>query len=119
MTLFSCKSHHYYVYLDVKKDKLFFYDFLVDCLTNSIVNTISGDSFQTEIISLTKIDLPQITKKNGWFFNWNKELKASDREVYKLTIANNPNVIQGLACITINLDHVFIHLIENAPFNRG
>lgn len=31
-------------------------DFEIDRLTNSIINTISGDSFQTEISRLTKND---------------------------------------------------------------
>lgn len=94
-------------------------DFVVDRLTNSIVNTISGDSFPTEVSLFTKNDLKQITKKNGWFFDWKKELRFVDREIYKLTIVNNQNIVQGLTCLTINSDHILIHLIENAPFNRG
>ena len=103
----------------MKKSETYQNDFFVDGLTNSIVNTISGDSFQTEISIFTKKDLIQVTKTNNWLFNWRKELKALDREVFKLTIENNLNVIQGLTSLTINHDHVFIHLVENAPFNRG
>jgi len=40
----------------------------IDRLTNSIVNTISGDSFDTEILPATKDDLKGITKKIGWKF---------------------------------------------------
>jgi len=29
-------------------------DFIIDRLTNSILNTVSGDSFQTEVIRLSK-----------------------------------------------------------------
>jgi hypothetical protein len=47
-------------------------DFIIDKLTNSIQNTISGDSFETEVSRLTKADIKQITKKNGWNFNWKK-----------------------------------------------
>jgi hypothetical protein len=83
------------------------------------VNTISGDSFPTEVSLLIKQDLKDITKKNGWLFDWKKELKATNSEVYKLTITNNLNVIQGLTSLTVKADHVLIHLIENAPFNRG
>ncbi|MBN2681161.1 MAG: hypothetical protein JXR58_01525 [Bacteroidales bacterium] len=36
--------------------------FIIDRLTNSILNTISGDSFRTEVIRLGKSDLKQITK---------------------------------------------------------
>lgn len=70
-------------------------DFEIDKLTNSIQNTISGDSFPTEVSHLTKADLKQVTKKNGWAFNWKTELDDNTREVYKLTISNNPNIIQG------------------------
>gem|GEM_PF-2105762 len=50
----------------MKKRKLRALDFEIDILTNSIQNTISGDSFPTEVSLLTKIDLKQVTKKNGW-----------------------------------------------------
>jgi hypothetical protein len=105
--------------LSVKKDKIHHNDFIIDRLTNSIVNTISGDSFPTEVSLLVKPDLKDITKKRGWLFDWKTELKATDREIYKLTITNNLNVIQGLTSLAVRPDHVLIHLIENAPFNRG
>ena len=54
----------------------------IDKLTNSIINTISGDSFQTEIIEVSKSDLKQANKKNGWNFNWSAEFKMTDRKVY-------------------------------------
>lgn len=94
-------------------------DFEVDKLTNSIQNTISGDSFPTEVSHLTKADLMQVTKKNGWAFNWKTELDDNTREVYKLTISNNPNIIQGILSLTIEHDHVYMDLLESAPFNKG
>jgi len=36
-----------------------------------------------------------------------------------LTIANNQEIIQGLISIEIKADHVYIHLLESAPFNKG
>lgn len=93
--------------------------FEIDFLTNSIRNTVSGDSFRTEVLRLTKADLKQITKKNGWNFNWKTELDDNSKEVYKLTIVDNPNVVQGLISFTINADHVYMDLLENAPFNLG
>ena len=94
-------------------------DFEIDKLTNSIQNTISGDSFPTEVCRLTKTDLKQVTKKNGWAFNWKTELDNNTREVYKLTINNNPNIIQGILSITVEPDHIYMDLLESAPFNRG
>jgi hypothetical protein len=41
-------------------------DFVVDRLTNSIRNTISGDSFETEVARFIIKDTKQTTKKNGW-----------------------------------------------------
>ena len=61
-------------------------NFIIDRLTNSILNTISGDSFQTEVILLSQSDLKKITKKNGWNFDWKSEYNDLKKEVYKLTV---------------------------------
>jgi hypothetical protein len=103
----------------VKERKKIELDFVVDALTNSIRNTISGDSFRTEVLRLTKNDLKQITKKNGWNFNWKTELENNIKEVYKLTIVGNTNIVQGLVSLTKNSDHIYMDLLENAPFNLG
>ncbi|MEO6001202.1 MAG: hypothetical protein ABIN89_30400 [Chitinophagaceae bacterium] len=103
----------------MKKRKQTALDFEVDKLTNSIQNTISGDGFPTDVSHLTKADLKQVTKKNGWSFNWKAELDDDTREVYKLTITNNPNIIQGLLSFTVQPDHIYMDLLESAPFNRG
>ena len=94
-------------------------DIEIDKLTNSIENVITGDSFQTDVSLIDKNDLKSITKKNGWLFDWKCEYKQPDRDVYKLTIEGNPDVIQGLISITEREDHVYMHLIESAPFNLG
>lgn len=94
-------------------------DFVIDKLTNSIENTITGDVFTTNIVHLTKVDLKNITKQKGWLFDWKFELLQSKREVYKLTTVENANVVQGLISIEIKLDHVYMHLVESAPFNKG
>lgn len=103
----------------MKKQKKIPLDFIIDRLTNSIQNTISGDSFQTEISQLTIADVKQITKKSGWQFNWRAELADNSKEVYKLTIVNNPDIIQGLISLTIRPDHILMDLVESAPFNIG
>ena len=103
----------------MKKGKEKHLDFIVDKLTNSIQNTISGDSFATEISSLIKNDLKHVIKTNGWNFNWKQELNNNTKEVYKLTITNNPNIIQGLVSFTVKPDHLYMDLLESAPFNLG
>ncbi|MBK8611872.1 MAG: hypothetical protein IPL84_18560 [Chitinophagaceae bacterium] len=94
-------------------------DFEIDKLTNSIENVVTGDSFSTDISLITNIDLKTVTKKNGWQFDWKLEFKQPERDVYKLTIVNNQNVIQGLISLEIKSDHVYMHLVESAPFNKG
>jgi len=103
----------------VKKQTKYHIGIEIDKLTNSIVNTISGDSFPTDVHPITKADLKNITKKNGWLFNWTTESKLSDRHVFKLTIRNNPEIVQGLLSISDYKDHYYLHLIESAPFNLG
>jgi hypothetical protein len=94
-------------------------DFEVDNLTNSIINIITGDSFATDIILVSISDLKTVIKKNGWQFDWKLELKQPKRDVYKLTIVNNQSIIQGLISLEVKSDHVYMHLLENAPFNKG
>lgn len=102
----------------MRKKKITRLDFIIDKLTNSIENVKTGDSFKTEVSLLTRDDINLITKKNGWLFDWKKEFKEAEKEVYKLTIAGSAN-IQGLISISFRDDHVYMHLIESAPFNKG
>jgi hypothetical protein len=106
-------------FYDVPKNSKYHIGIEIDRLTNSIVNRISGDSFPTDVHVLQKTELKRVTKKNGWGFNWAVEHKLTDRIVYKLTIRNNPDVIQGLISISDYGDHYYLHLIESAPFNFG
>jgi len=103
----------------MKKQKEIGLEFIVDKLTNSIENVQSGDSFQTEVSLLTSTELKNIAKKNGWNFDWKAEFKQPQREIYKLTIVNNSNIIQGLVSLEVKSDHVYMHLIESSPFNIG
>jgi hypothetical protein len=101
------------------KSNSYILDFKIDKLTDSIFNRISGDSFRTEISLTTKADLKTITKSKGWSFNWKYEFNQPEREVYKLTIFDNPDIIQGLISLTVKPDHVYMYLLESAPFNIG
>ncbi len=103
----------------MKQRKKIGLDFEVDKLTNSIENVITGDSFSTDITLVTNADLKNITKKNDWQFDWKLEFKQPERDVYKLTIVNNQTIIQGLISLEIKSDHVYMHLVESAPFNKG
>lgn len=103
----------------MKKSQQTGLDFEVDKLTNSIVNIVTGDSFATDISIISISDLKTVIKKNGWQFDWRLELKQPERDVYKLTIVNNQSIIQGLISLEVKSDHVYMHLLESAPFNKG
>lgn len=101
----------------IKKSQ--YIDIEIDKLTNSLENVITGDSFFTDVVITEQNELKSITKKEGWLFDWKAEFKKPDRDVFKLTIVNNQTVIQGLISISVKTDHVYMHLIESAPFNKG
>lgn len=103
----------------MKKNIPYHLEIEIDRLTNSVQNTISGDSFATDVFEVVKADLKNVVKANGWKFDWKAEVKEADRKVYKLTIKDNPNIIQGLASISDYGDHFYLHLVESAPFNLG
>jgi hypothetical protein len=103
----------------MKKSKKTGLDFEIDKLTNSIENVVTKDSFPTDITLITSTDLKTVTKKSGWQFDWKFEIKQPERDVYKLTIVNNQSVIQGLISLEVKSDHVYMHLVESAPFNKG
>ena len=94
-------------------------DVWIDKLTNSIENTISGESFPTIVQLVVLADLKTVTKTNSWNFNWKTEFKKKDYQVFKLTTTSNLDIIQGLISLKIEQDHIFVNLIENAPFNIG
>jgi len=102
----------------VKKNVIKYLAFEIDELTNSIQNVITGDSFDTEVTILSKVELKLLTK-NNWIFDWKKEFGNQNKQIYKLTIAKNPKIIQGLISLEDRNDHIFMHLIESANFNKG
>jgi hypothetical protein len=87
----------------------------IDKLTNSIINIISGEVFETEFLRAERKEI----KKKDWLFNWHKELKDKSNEVYKMTTIENKNIIQGLVSLSVKNDFVFVNLVENAKFNKG
>lgn len=103
----------------MNKKRIIGLEFIIDRLTNSIYNVISGDSFSTEVSIVSKADFKYITKKNGLTFNWKSEYENNVKEVYKVTISNNPNIIQGKISLKMEADHVYMNLVESAPFNIG
>ncbi|TVQ16236.1 MAG: hypothetical protein EA364_00480 [Balneolaceae bacterium] len=93
-------------------------DIEIDRLTNSIENSVTGEVFDTQVVQLHKSDKKNINPAE-WLFDWEAELDLSDREVFKLTTVNNPKIIHGLLSVEDKTDHIFIHLVESANFNKG
>lgn len=93
-------------------------DIEIDKLTNSIENAVSGDVFDTEIFRLYGKDRKQINE-DDWQFKWQEQVKIISRETYKLVIKDNPKIIQGLISLSDQGDHIYMHLIESAKFNKG
>lgn len=51
-------------------------------ISNTDNHTVAtGDSFPTDVSHLVKADLKQVSKKNGWVFNWKSELDAPEKEL--------------------------------------
>lgn len=93
-------------------------DFTVDALTHSIVLAATAERFETDIQPLNVQDLKVLVKKSGWKFNWRKEYKENDHRIYKLCVVGEDE-IQGVISMEDKTDHMYVRLLENAPFNIG
>jgi hypothetical protein len=56
----------------MKKSVVRHLDFEIDKLTNSIVNVVTSDSFDTYVSVLIKTEL-KLIKNKQWLFDWKKE----------------------------------------------
>ena len=93
--------------------------FEIDKLTRSIEDVQTGESYETEVLPLSKDDVKFLSKKNGWQFDWKMEFKNPVKSVYKLVISQQPEIIQGLVSISKEDGYVAMNLIENSPANFG
>lgn len=87
----------------------------IDKLTRSIENAITGERFLTDVLPVSSSEI----KASDWVFNWKAETKYNGRNVFKLVTHENPKVIHGLLSIEDKNDHIFMHLLESAKFNKG
>jgi len=93
--------------------------FEIDKLTHSIERSLTSEVYQTEVFPFNNADLRTTTKRNGWRFNWKTEFSTSDKQVFKLVLQQQPEIIQGLVCLSVMSDHLYMNLIETAPHNFG
>ncbi|WP_461257824.1 hypothetical protein [Treponema sp. R80B11-R83G3] len=94
-------------------------DFEIDKITESIENAETGETLNTLVLPVTKADLEEVTKKNGWLFNWKQEFSEPEKHVYKLVAEKEPQTIHGMVSLEKRVKHIFMHLIESAPCNIG
>jgi len=94
-------------------------DFEVDKVTESIENTETGETLDTLVLPVTKADLEKTTKKNGWLFDWKLEFSVPERQVCKLVVKKEPEIIHGLVSFEKDDGFMYMPLIESSPFNRG
>ncbi len=88
----------------------------IDKLTRSIENAQTGESFPTQVLPLT---VAESRKLKGWTFDWAREVATPGRQVFQLNTIDNPHIIHGLLGLEAKPDHVFMHLVESARFNKG
>ena len=93
-------------------------NFEIDILANSIENALTGETFDTEMLQLKLKDRKRIIKSD-WQFDWKTEIGDISKEVYKISTVSNPGIIHGLLSIEDKGDHIFMHLVESAKFNKG
>ncbi len=89
-------------------------DVHIDALTNSVLDRRTAQAHATEI---DKTQPNEVQNLPGWNFNWAAE--ARKYAVWKLTLKEEPSIIQGLVSLEIQRGFVFVSLIENAPSNLG
>lgn len=92
--------------------------FEVDKMSNSIEEIRTGNVCATRLVRLYPSDAEMLSSLE-WQFDWSIELRNPDHEVCALTTTENPGVFQGLISISDMDDHVFMDLLESAPFNIG
>lgn len=94
-------------------------DIEIDKLTNSIERIATGEVLSTAVLPATATDLKTTTKKNGWLFNWRTEARQPEHPIFKLVAVESLSLVQGLVSLEIKPDHVRLHLVESASFNKG
>ena len=94
------------------------FSLLIDKITNSIEDAITGKKFDTDITLLLASDLKMVQKKHGWRFNWKREFNYKNRQLYKIVIKGD-TTIQGLLSLAQMENYIEMQLIETAPHNYG
>jgi len=92
--------------------------FIIDTLTPCLIETSTGEIFETEVIRLKrKSFLAKFNKHTGWYVNWSKF--DNDVEIYALVLKGSVDV-QGLIAIKNDEFAKAIHIMWacTAPWNN-
>jgi hypothetical protein len=83
-----------------------------------LVETATGIRKSANITRMQPRDVS--TMKPGWTpgFNWRLYFRYKNVELYKIMVSGSTR-IEGALALEPREDHVWVHLIEKAPFNRG
>jgi hypothetical protein len=94
--------------------------FIIDKITASIEERVTGKNFATDVLLVTAQEVRTINKKDGWYFNWKAEYRQPSHQVFKL-VKRGDLQIQGLISLEPIQDQQYIemYLIETAPHNYG
>ena len=96
-------------------------EFIVDKITNSIEEIRTGRTIETDVLPVSYRELKGLYKKDGWKFDWKKECRLENRQVYKLVRREGNGEIEGVISFVAVTDELycFMKLIEVAPHNYG
>jgi len=78
----------------------------------------TGKSISAEIADVKFKELP--LKKDGWQFSWRQISRYENVQLFKLTLLDMPDKIEGMLAVSIkNEEMVYMENIEVAPHNYG
>lgn len=90
----------------------------IDGFFNSIKRVSDGATVATQIVQWSDLLPRQVSSLSTWLFRWNEEAIQPDKQIFALFALGSPH-IQGMMSLQEMEDHIFVHLIESAPQNRG
>lgn len=93
-------------------------DVQFDGFARSVIDTKTRRSCATVIRPWRELLAGEFASTSQWNFNWLKETRVDNRNVHGLLLRRS-NRIEGLVSLEPASDHVFVHLLESAPHNRG
>ena len=92
--------------------------FMIDELTPCLINTLTGETVQTEAVELKrKSFLSKFNSRNGWYVNWGKF--GPGIRIFALVLSGTMD-IQGLVAVEPNPEYKAVHIVWacTAPHNN-